>query len=327
MRAFVKIVAIAFIAFAFLSGCPKAQTGVSGAGETPPVEQPKPTDVTATILRNQLSLWKMADNAITSKTDWLATLNLGDTVVLLNESADVTFDGGKDKIKVTKIKTEAGKEGWVFADYVALGGPLAVVIDENCVLYSEPKTIKVTSQTVGRTTVLMSIPVAGNSEFVQVYGYDPVGKAVFTDQYKRFVKIASLTTSDADVQAAIFLAVAKSETNAAKKKNLLVEANKQFSGSAFANELAMALGEADPDNAPLPPVESVGTALTCKDKPAKVFAKPFATAKTTGEVPAGESVIALEATVSDFTVNGVKAKWYRIDAPAAGWIFGADFTE
>uniref|UniRef100_A0A7T8B977 SH3 domain-containing protein n=1 Tax=Breznakiella homolactica TaxID=2798577 RepID=A0A7T8B977_9SPIR len=30
-----------------------------------------------------------------------------------------------------------------------------------------------------------------------------------------------------------------------------------------------------------------------------------------------------EETVDSFTVNGVRAKWYRIVDPVEGWVFGA----
>ncbi|MCX7025110.1 MAG: hypothetical protein NT080_10875 [Spirochaetes bacterium] len=327
MRTSFRLLVIGFALIAALAACTKPQPGVPGTGEEPKVEATKPQEQTAIVLRNLLSVWKMENAIITSKTDWIAYLTLGDKVVLANDSQDVTFDGGKDPIKVMKIKLEGDKTGWVFADYLGANGTLSVVIDETSVLYTKPEAIKVTSQSIPRALVVMTVPVEGSDEFAQIHGYDPVGRIAFTDAYKRYIKKTTVSPDSSDVQAAIFLAVAKAETNAGKKENLLIEAVRQFSGSAFSRELTAALAEANPDKAPLPQVESVGIALTCKDAAAKIHSKPFVTAKTAGEVPAGESVIALEATIDSFKVGAVTAKWYRIDAPAAGWIFGGDFTE
>ena len=323
MRVFFRGLILCIVLISLFTACPKTDSDRKTGDDLKITKDQKQ----GYILYNNLGIWKEENNTIISKTDWLASMMIGEAVEITGQSKDITWDSETSPRNMTPIKLKNGKKGWVSSPYLGVGGTLAVVLDEKAQLFTFPEVIKITSQYVSRGMVCMIKSTEEESDFVQLFGWNPVNRTIYSDTYIRYIKKSAISTDNNDVQAAIFLTVAGEKTKKEEKELLLKEAINQYSNSAFANDLVFAINALDPQNSIMPQTESVSLALTCKEIPAKVYAKPFVDSEVLGEVSALESVIVMEGTKDKFKIGTVEDKWYRIENPVSGWIFGGDFTE
>lgn len=176
----------------------------------------------------------------TNKTRWVESMALGETI-LTGETRRATFSSDGVVYDFIEIKRENGKEGYAFAMQVAVGGQLAVVVDEKANLYRSPKVVDVSGTILSRRTVVVYYPETENGGFVEVRAYDPERQAyVRTDN--NYLRFSSISRKESDVQSAILLqtALPLRESNSAEKTRrdaLLESALHLYPDSEFYSEI------------------------------------------------------------------------------------------
>ena len=228
------LLALVFGVFLLFSCNKKEQSQVS---QPEIYEEFEPADVSGIVnrgyvLRVNSGLLAIDDDTgeETNKTRWVESMSLGETI-LTGETRRATFSSDGVVYDFIEIKRENGKEGYAFAMQVAVGGQLAVVIDEKANLYRSPKVVDVSGTILSRRTVVVYYPEAENGGFVEVRAYDPERQAyIRTDN--NYIRYTSISETEADVQSAILLqtALPLRESNSAEKtrRDALLESALQF---------------------------------------------------------------------------------------------------
>jgi len=182
---------------------------------------------------------------------WLEALTLGDTVTLVNRTASFK-ESGKDR-DFTRVKAPDGKEGWVRSQFVAAKAMLAVVKADEAIIFTEPRDVKATSRSASLMTVVAVLQDGSTGGFARIQGYDIPKSALYVDQ--TYLNMTDLTTSDADVQAAILYTVAMASKSPEVRKSLLKLASGKYGGSIFSGAIDLAMSGA-PAPAAAAPVSS-----------------------------------------------------------------------
>jgi hypothetical protein len=166
---------------------------------------------------------------------YLEAITLGDSVTLVNKTA--TFkESGKDR-DFTRVKAPSGKEGWVRTQFIAAKATLAVV-------KAEPRDVKVTSRSISAMTVVAVMSDGSTAGFSKVQGYDGPKNVLFDSTSPIYMIPTDLSTSDADIQAAILFTVASASKSADVKKSLLKLAQTKYPGSIFISRIEAVLSGA-----------------------------------------------------------------------------------
>jgi hypothetical protein len=184
----------------------------------------------------------------TTKTKWEAGIVLGESVIT-GKIRRMTFSNRE--YDFIEVRCDNKREGFALTNQIAVGGRLAVVIEENANLFSAPKTVNVTNRTVSRKTVLAYFPETESGGFVEVKGIDGESKnTVAEGQYMRF---SSLSRSESDIQSSVLLQTAQAITSANQavaKEALLKSAIQDYPDSVFYSEIRAILypdeGKGDP---------------------------------------------------------------------------------
>ena len=190
------------------------------------------------VLRLNSGLYTM-DEDTGNDTDlikWQASLNLGDSI-MTGETRKATYD--KTVYDVIEVRTNTGREGFALATQIAVGGNLAVVVDEKANLFRTPNAIDVTGSIISRRTVLVYYPETESNGLVEIRAYDPEARA---NRHGNFVKFSSLSTRTSDIQSSILLQAAlplRVEVAAEKNRReaLLETALLDYSDSVFFSEI------------------------------------------------------------------------------------------
>ena len=240
-----KILLLALVFGIFLFSCNKNEKTQVSQSEIP--EEFEPVNISGIInpgyvLRVNSGLLAIDDDTgeETNKTRWVESMALGETI-LTGETRRATFSSDGVVYDFIEIKRENGKEGYAFAMQVAVGGQLAVVIDEKANLYRSPKVVDVSGTILSRRTVVVYYPETENGGFVEVRAYDPERLAyVRTDN--NYVRYTSISRKESDVQSAILLqtALPLRESNSAEKTRrdaLLESALLLYPDSEFYSEI------------------------------------------------------------------------------------------
>jgi hypothetical protein len=189
---------------------------------------------TAVVLVNGSPLYEESNKALKVQ-DYLI---LGDIVNLLNKTSPFSESGVQRDF--TRVRAPNGKEGWVRSQYIASKASLAVVKADQAAIYAEPRTVKLTSKFITAMTLVAVLQDGSSSSFAKIQGYDPAQNALYTDS--TYVRTEDLTTTTADVSAAILYNVSKATKDAGIKKNLLKVAALKYSSSMFIGRIQEALG-------------------------------------------------------------------------------------
>jgi hypothetical protein len=188
---------------------------------------------TAVVLVNGASLSEET-NKVLKAIDYLT---LGDIVMLIGRTAAYA-DAGTQR-DFTRVKAPNGKEGWVRTQYIASKASLAIVKADQAAIYTEPRTVKLTSKYINAMVLVAVLQDGSSSTYAKVQGFDSAQNSLFTDS--TYVRTDDLTTLAADVSAAILYNVSKATKDAAVKKNLLRVARLKYGSSMFTPKIDEAL--------------------------------------------------------------------------------------
>jgi uncharacterized protein YgiM (DUF1202 family) len=242
--------------------------------------------------------------------DWSEAVTLGDKVTVTSGITKMKVDG-KDK-DFYKVKLASGHEGFIRSILLGVGGTLAAVKNDGAFTYSEPRDVKITDRTLLRAQVVVVLKDSV-SPFVHVVGYEDA-KDYPIDLY---MTASDVTTSDTDLSSLILLTVAKSQKNAAVKKNLLTMAASKYSTSQFLDLISAQLGPGQPRG-----TSPTSETFTVNDDNVNVRDIPNELgSKVVGTLKKGDSVEVTDVTNDQYTVAGQTARWYKVKD--TGWVFGA----
>jgi len=173
----------------------------------------------------------------TTKVKWNASMSLGEGV-LTGKIRRITFDNDKKVYDFVEVRRDTGREGFSLATQVAIGGKLAVVIDERATLFRTPKTVDVTGTIMSRKTIVVFYPESENNGFVEVRAYDPVRREYVSANIKN-MRLSALSDRNDDVQSSILLQTALSfrESDKIQRDALLEAALLDYPNSIFYTEI------------------------------------------------------------------------------------------
>ena len=137
-----------------------------------------------------------------------------------------------------EIRRANGTEGWALVSQVVEGGRLAVVVDERVSLHMQPRAVEVSNLILSRRSVVVFFPETEEGGFVQVRGWD-FGRQQFVQANNCYVRLASLSRRDADIQSVILLHTAEAITaaNQAERRRALLQGALDYSDSVFYHEI------------------------------------------------------------------------------------------
>jgi len=321
----ITILAITVLLF---NSCEKkegaAQTAVSAPiPDSSVVTVPVITSTPGYVLRVNAAFYSLeADTGSESdKTKWEASMTLGEKVSVIDKRR-ATFSGDGVIYDFVEIRRDDGKEGLAWAEQIAAGSSLAVVIDEKANLYKTAKAVDVTGQILSRKTIVGLFPETESNGFVEIKAYDPVSRAY----RQNFIRVISISRKDADIQSAILLQTAEPLKNEGsekiRKEALLETALLDYPDSVFNAEIIELIV---PNTSVVIGTEPAGRMyMLVNDNNVNVRDLPDPIAgRVIGQLNSGEDVTISEQTVNTSTIDGRNARWYRITRPLEGWVFGA----
>jgi len=173
-----------------------------------------------------------------TRTRWAASMALGESV-LTGNTREMTFDPQNRIYNFIEVRRENGVEGWALASQIAVGGRLAVVVEERANLFRTPRSVDVTSTVFSRRSVVVYYPDTENNGFVQIRGFDTT-RNVYVDPNSNIVRLNALSNSNSDVQSAILLQTAvtlTTEDQRLRREALLDSALLDYPDSVFNAEI------------------------------------------------------------------------------------------
>jgi hypothetical protein len=275
------------------------------------------------VLRVNTSLYTLENDtgSESDKTKWAASMNLGESLSV-GETRRVTFAGDGKIYDFVEVRRDTGSEGLAFASQIAGGGRLAVVVDEKASLYKSPKAIDVTGLILPRKTLLVLFPETERDGFVEIKAYDPEAQAY---RQNSFIRAASISRKDSDIQSSILLQTAQSLKNEGTEKirrdALLDSALLDYSDSVFNADIQALV---NPNTFVAIKTQALKhRVMIVNDDNVNVRDIPDMVAgKVIGQLNMDDEVTVSEQTVNESTIGGQLARWYRIIEPLEGWIFG-----
>ncbi len=216
-----KKLSFLFIALLALDSCnqPTSTQTDTAQAESGTVEQK--AEVAAVCIWDNLSVRAAAD----SKSQWLTSISIGESLTLQGESAVDSADNNREYVKV---KLADGKEGWTQKTLLVEGGT-AAVFTQAVPIYKRPDLLTKTENTFSEMDI---VAIKGVQEgWVEVTGKRKEGKWIETG----WVKKESLSSNNVDIATAKFSRIALEETDTEKRKQALasIVENPDFAGSAF----------------------------------------------------------------------------------------------
>ena len=284
---------------------------------------PARTGTDGYVLRVNAAFYTLANDtgSESDRTTWAAAMTLGERVSIL-EQRRLTFGGDGAVYNFTKIRRDNGAEGFAWAIHIAEAGALAVVVDERANLFTSPRSVDVTCQTLPRRIVLVISPETEREGFVEMVAYDPVPQVI----RRSFIRTGSISRRNSDIQASILMQTAEPLRNEGaekvRKDALLEAALLDFPDSVFhadiqalVNPNAAAVINTERVNNPY--MYATNDNVNVRDFPDTVVGR------VVGSLHFDDEVLVVERTTTDSTIGGQSARWYRISEPFEGWVFGA----
>jgi hypothetical protein len=143
--------------------------------------------------------------------------------------------GGKT-YDFVEVRRENGKEGFAWANQVAVGS-IAVVVDEKANMFKTAKSVDITGKMVSRKTIVVMLSETESNGFVEFKAYVPIAKTYL----QNFIRLDSLSEKESDIQSSILTQTAeplKNEGADKVRKDALLEiAVKDYPDSIFVEEI------------------------------------------------------------------------------------------
>lgn len=177
------------------------------------------------------------DGEETTLTKWSASIALGERLMTGNVR-NMTYKETGRVNEFIEVRRENGSEGYVLTLQAAVGGRLAVVVDDRAFMYRTASLVDVTGTILSRKTVVVYYPESHKDGFVEVKGYDPVRQAYIASNISQ-IRFNTLSIITADIQSSILLQTAQSlaASQAASKGALLESALLEYPDSVFNAEI------------------------------------------------------------------------------------------
>jgi hypothetical protein len=135
---------------------------------------------------------------------WLSSISLGEKLTYLKEEKEEA--AGKKTVKYYKVKLADGKEGWVRADFVAIGANVGVIFDKTDI-YSRPDLATVTKNYFEPMDI---VAVKSTQDgWTEVVGKRSAGKWIET----AWIKNKGLSFEEKSVAAALYTRRALAKPN------------------------------------------------------------------------------------------------------------------
>ena len=208
--------------------------GSSGAVVVPPVNHGF-----ATVINAGFYVLRDGDNGSeTTTVRWKDSLLLGERLTV-GEARRLTFVNNNNQSNVysfIEASRSNGDSGFALVSQTAVGGVLAVVIDEAAQIFSSAQNIGATGNMLTRGSVIVSYPEAETGRFVRVKGKDFGRDVAINDQY---VQQFTLSTRESDLESATLRLTSNSlpASQEARKLALLDVAITNYPDSVFFTEI------------------------------------------------------------------------------------------
>lgn len=290
-----------------LSGCPKRD---GGGGASIPKSG-------AWIIRQPGALHSMAEKDGVLSTKWLASLDIGSPVKLLEaEPRQMPFPG--DSKALDFFHAEAGGvSGWIFSGYLASGLGLGVVIEEATALYKGPAYGDVTNDRLARLNIVVIQEVQG--EFYRISTYDRDRSVSYAGT--RWVLSTAVDNTEVAVESAKLLR--KFQGTPLDQGNVKTELLKllasKYAASPFSDLVAAESGKIAVARSGGAKVYSQGI-MPAPEADAEEGGSPASV--LVGSVKEGAGLVVEESGAAD-SIDGKDGLWYRVSAPLSGWVFGS----
>jgi hypothetical protein len=235
---FLVFIAVAALLFSCNKSGEKASTHIRITEESNPAAAESSISKPGFALRVNTGLYVIDGEDVgdeKTKTKWAASLSLGENV-LTGKTRQMTFNNRV--YDFIEVRRDTKSEGYALDYQIAVGGRLAVVIDEKANLYTTPKIVDVTNTIIPRKTVVVIYPETESGGFIEVQGIDGDKNYVIPDN--RYMRSSTLSRYDPDIQVSILLQTALSMTNANQtvaREALLNSAVEVYPDSAFHMEV------------------------------------------------------------------------------------------
>ncbi|MDR1256406.1 MAG: SH3 domain-containing protein [Spirochaetaceae bacterium] len=308
------------IAVLMMPGCSKKQPAETTAGET----AAGTAGTFGYTMRVGMWLYTIESDtgSDTDATRAIESLPLGEKLQLVTtdlRKATNTYDNAV--YDYYHVKRDTGREGYVFANQLAVSSTLAVVIDEKANLYRSPVNIDVSDYILSRKTVLGVLPETEKDGFIRIEAYDPDRRA-----YRRnlYIRTSAISYRDTDIKSSILLQSAEildPQKEANRYDALLDAAFHDYPNSVFADDIRALSATGS-----TPPVTAIDVTLRVTDNNVNVREKPNASSKAVTQLANNTEVKAAEVTIDTFNINNQISQWFHITQPVDGWVFGAWLT-
>ena len=186
------------------------------------------------------------------------TIPIGEKVAILGPSQKYTVSGRERDY--LHVRRDSGTEGWARADQVVSRAILAVVAEDEAVIYSAEANSAATTESIPRMTIVAIHSESAGMPFIHVTGFDPVARIMLRGV---ILRNEGISAKPADVQAAILLQLAAASRVPRQQKAFLTSAIKDYPDSFFMADLQAALQALTapvpapaPAPAPAPPAPS-----------------------------------------------------------------------
>ena len=205
----------------------------------------------AIVIVSDLPLWTLASGALAATRE---TIPIGEKVAILGPSQKFTVSG-KER-DYLHVKRDAGSEGWVRADQVESRAILAVIAEDEAVIYSAEANSAATTESIPRMTIVAIHTESAGMPFIHVTGFDPTAKIMLRNV---ILRNEGVSAKPEDVQAAILLQLAAASKVPRQQKAFLTSAIKDYPDSFFQQDLQAALQALTaPPAAPVAPTSGSG---------------------------------------------------------------------
>ena len=199
----------------------------------------------AIVIVNDLPMWAQ-DGAVLAP--GRETIPIGEKVALLGPPQKYTVSGRERDY--VHVRRDSGSEGWVRADQVVSRAILAVIAEDEAVIYSAEANSAATTESIPRMTIVAIHSESAGMPFIHVTGFDPAAKIMLRGV---ILRNEGVSAKPADVQAAILLQLAAASRVPRQQKAFITSAIKDYPDSFFMPDLQAALQAlAAPVPAPAP---------------------------------------------------------------------------
>ncbi|MDC7125934.1 MAG: SH3 domain-containing protein [Spirochaetales bacterium] len=328
---FLSLILIISLAFLF-TACEKKDSASSVTDQKKIEPTPVPTynsihNALTYIVENEDS-----DRPVYSKGSFRPAL--GDKFFTIGEAIEVASkDEGGETLKLIKCKSEDDEIFWMKNDLVVPDGILAIVKDDESVIYEKPNKLKPSSDILSKATIVTVYPESENG-FKLVTTWD---EKINKKRSNVYIKTGDLSFSDDDIQSYRIYFIATKASGVAQKT--LFETALEYSNSIFYNLIEDEYNKrynnstsesstpSQNDSVKMPETETIEfNAVIANDGTGEMInVRNFPLvngSSVVAQLNPGEPVFITEATVKNFTIGAISDKWYKISSPE-GWVFGS----